>query len=59
MSRQVDTKHTKQVRIDAGWHKLLKMKAAEDGTTVKALVEAGLAEVLSDDLIDKKYKKHE
>lgn len=45
-SQQSDKKTTKQVRIDAGLHKLLKIKAAEASTTVKALLEECLAELL-------------
>lgn len=45
-SRQVDKKTTKQVRIDIGLHELAKIKAATDKTTIKTLVEGGLANVL-------------
>lgn len=45
-SRQVDRKTTKQVRIDIGLHELLKIKAATDKTTIKALVEGAIADVL-------------
>lgn len=43
-SRQIDRKSTKQVRIDAGYHKLLKMEAAELGNSIKGIVEGLLAE---------------
>ena len=56
MSRQIDTKSTKQIRIDIGWHKILKVLAAEDGKTIKELVEACLTETLSP-TINKKIKK--
>ena len=46
MSRQVDKKATKQVRIDSGLHKLVKVKAAELGETIRNLVEAALVEYL-------------
>lgn len=46
-SQQSDTKTTKQVRIDAGLHKLLKIKAAESSTTIRALMEECLVELLS------------
>lgn len=45
-SRQIDKKTTKQVRIDAELHRLLKIKAATEKTTIRTLVEEGLAEVL-------------
>jgi len=44
---QSDKKTTMQVRIDAGLHKLLKIKAAESSTTIRALMEECLAELLS------------
>lgn len=45
-SRQSDKKPTKQVRIDAGLHQLLKVKAAKSSTTIKGLLEECLAELL-------------
>jgi hypothetical protein len=45
-SRQIDKKRTKQVRIDAGLHRLLKLKAIEEGITIKGLLEAYLADLL-------------
>jgi len=39
-------RETKQIRIDAGLVRLLKIKAAERGTTIKELVEGCLAEFL-------------
>ncbi len=44
---QSDRRSTKQVRIDAGLHQLLKVKAAESGTSIKELVEGCLAELLA------------
>ena len=44
MSRQSDNKTTKQVRIDSGWHKLLKLRATEDGKTIRELLEGILSE---------------
>lgn len=44
--RQSDQRTTKQVRIDAGLHRLLKIKAAESNTTVRQLLESFLAELL-------------
>jgi len=46
-SRQIDKKSSKQVRIDSELHRLAKIRAAESGTTIKTVVEQGLAEVLS------------
>ncbi len=44
---QIDKKATKQIRIDAGLHRLLKLKAAGSGESIKTLVEGYLAEVLA------------
>jgi len=44
--RQSDKNRTKQIRIDAGLHKLLKVKAAEAGTSIRSLLEDYLAELL-------------
>lgn len=46
IKRRVDKKITKQVRIDSGLHQLLKIKAAAEKTTIKALIEGSLAELL-------------
>ena len=46
MSRQIDKKVTKQVRIDSGIHKLVKIKAARAGTTIRSLIEGALADIL-------------
>lgn len=46
-NRQIDTKKTKQIRIDTELHRLLKIKAAQDKTTIKALLEGVLSEILS------------
>lgn len=48
-SREIDNKSTKQIRIDAGLHKLLKMYAAKSGRTIKSLIEDYLAELLAID----------
>lgn len=48
-SRQIDKKVTKQVRIDAGLHKLLKVKAAKQGKTIRELVEGFIVEGLGTD----------
>ena len=46
MNRQIDKKKTKQVLIDVHWHKYARVAAAEQGRTVKSLVEEGLELVL-------------
>jgi len=46
MKRQSDKNRTKQVRIDAGLHKLLKVRAAEAGTSIRSVLEDYLAELL-------------
>lgn len=46
-NRQIDKKSSKQVRIDAGLHQLLKIKAAKSGVTIKTLLEEYLADILA------------
>jgi len=46
MSQKSDKKTSKQVRIDARLHRLLKIKAAESGESVKSLLESCLADFL-------------
>lgn len=46
---QIDNKSTKQVRIDSGLHKLLKVKAAKRGVSIKTLLEECLTDLLSVD----------
>lgn len=43
---QSDKKSTKQVRIDAGLHQLLKVKAAESSMTIRELLEEHLIDLL-------------
>ena len=45
-SQQSDINKTKQIRVDATLHKLLKIKAATEKTSIKALTEGILAELL-------------
>lgn len=45
-NRQIDKKLTKQVRIDTGYHTLLKIKAAKEGVAIKTLLEGYIAEGL-------------
>lgn len=45
-NRQIDNKKTKQIRIDAEVHRLLKIKAAEEKTTVKKIIEQIVEELL-------------
>lgn len=60
-NRQIDKKTTKQIRIDAGLHQLLKVKAAKSGITLKTLVEWCLAEELAIDSeeVYRKIGKHD
>lgn len=46
---QSDKNLTKQIRIDAGLHKLLKVKAAKSGMSIKTLLEGYLADLLAVD----------
>lgn len=46
---QIDKKTTKQVRIDAGLHQLLKVYAAESKLTIKELLEDCLSDLLAID----------
>lgn len=48
-NRQIDKKVTKQVRIDTGMHKLIKIEAAKRGETIRQLVEAYIYEGLDRD----------
>lgn len=45
--RQIDKKTSKQVRIDTGLHRLLKLQAIKEETTIKGLLEGYLAELLA------------
>lgn len=47
--QQSDKNSTKQVRIDSELHRLLKVKAAEQGETLKSLMEDALGELLAVD----------
>lgn len=46
-NRQIDKKLTKQVRLDYGVHKLVKIEAARAGQTIKSFIEGILADVLT------------
>ncbi|HUQ85339.1 MAG TPA: hypothetical protein VM077_03355 [Candidatus Limnocylindrales bacterium] len=48
-SRQIDIKKTKQVRIDAELHILLKLKATRAQTSIKTLLEGYIADILQDE----------
>lgn len=52
---QIDRKSTKQIRIDAGVHQLLKVYASQSGVTIKALLEDYLSDLLAIDK-DEIYK---
>ena len=45
-NRQIDRQTTKQVRIDAGVHKLLKIDAAQRGESIREVLEGLLADYL-------------
>jgi hypothetical protein len=47
-SKQVNKNLTALVRIDAGLKYLLKKKAADDKTTIRALVEGSIVEILGE-----------
>ena len=49
VSRQIDKKSTKQVRIDKELHKLLKIEATKSGESIKSFLEGILADVLAVD----------
>ena len=44
---QSDRNLTKQIRIDTGYHTLLKIKAAKSGMSIKTLLEGYLADLLA------------
>lgn len=46
-SKQVNKNLTKLIRIDAGYHKLLKMRATNECRSIKELVEDIFVEALS------------
>lgn len=46
-SKLSDKKVTKQVRIDSGLHRLLKIKSAHGGKTIRELLETCLTDLLS------------
>lgn len=45
--RQIDQRTTKQIRIDSGMHRLLKLKATEANKTIKEFLEGYLSELLA------------
>ena len=50
---QSDRKVTKQIRIDANWHKELRVRAAQQETTIKAIMDEIFSEALSPTKEDK------
>jgi len=46
-SKLVNKNITKPVRIDAGWHREFKILAAQQGKTIRELVEYGFPETLA------------
>jgi len=49
MNRGIDQKPTKQILVDREIHKLLKIRACQQGETIKSLVEDALGELLAID----------
>lgn len=47
MSKQINKNPTTLVRLDAELHRLLKIKAATEKTTIRTLIEGILADLLS------------
>lgn len=54
--RQSDKNITKQVRIDAGWHKLLFQLRADMEVPIKSLIEDALSDVYAVNKDGKPYK---
>ena len=52
MSLQSDNKSTIQVRIDSGWHKRLKIIAAQRGTSIKGLLDEIFSEAFGSEVMD-------
>ena len=50
---QSDKNLTKQIRIDSGYHSLLKIKAAKSGMSIKTLLEGFIIEGLEDETAGK------
>lgn len=46
-SKQINKNPTTLVRIDTGLHRLLKVRASTEETTIRSLVEGALSELLS------------
>lgn len=42
---------TKQIRIDTGYHTLLKIKAAKSGMSIKTLLEGYIINILEEETI--------
>lgn len=50
---QSDKNLTKQVRIDTGYHTLLKIKAAKSEMSIKTLLEGFIIDALGDETVVK------
>lgn len=50
-SRQVDNKVTKQVRIDVGLHRILKIDTAKTGESIKERLDRYICEGLEKDKV--------
>jgi predicted HicB family RNase H-like nuclease len=55
VSRQSYRSLTKQIRIDAGYHTLLKIKAAKSGMSIKTLIEGYIIDILEEETIKGEY----
>lgn len=55
-SRQSDNKTTKQIRIDIGWHRILKIDAATSQKSIKEVLEGILTEHYPLEKINKMIK---
>ena len=47
-SKLIDQKTTKQIKIDVGLHRLLKIESAKSGKTLRELVEGSIVELIGE-----------
>lgn len=47
-NRQSDIKTTKQIRIDSGYHQILKLEATKAGISIKELLDGIVSDWLSE-----------
>lgn len=50
-NRQSDIKTTKQIRIDAGYHQMLKLEATKAGISIKELLDGIVSDWLSENKV--------